>query len=148
MAELLKILSVFITCALVFGKIGMPAAVLLFKFNFMKVFLVSSAGGITGVVVFTYLSASFLKWYHQLRVKNGRIHRKRIFTKFNRRVIMVKQRFGLVGIALITPPLLSPPLGAFLAERFFRDKRKVIVYLSISTMIWSVAIYSIMYLFH
>ena len=148
MGEILKILSVFFTCALVFGKIGMPAAVLIFKFNFLKVFLVSSGGGIFGVIFFTYLSASILKWYHKLRVKRGRIHRSKIFTRSNRRIIMIKQRFGLLGIAIITPPILSPPLGCFLAERFFKNKRKIILYLSISTMVWSVAIYFLMYMFH
>lgn len=148
MAELLKILSVFFACTVFFGKLGMPTAMVLFNYSFLKVFIVTSLGGITGSVVFTNLSAAALKWYHNYRAKRGLIHRKKIFTPFNRRMIRAKQRFGLAGIAFITPLLLSTPLGAFLAEKFFKDKKKIILYLSISVVFWSVTLYFIILLFH
>jgi hypothetical protein len=73
-------------------------------------------------------------------------HPKKIFTKFNRRVIRIKHRFGLTGIAILTPIFLSIPIGAFLAERFYKDKKKVITYLSISAIAWCFVLYFI-YLF-
>lgn len=147
MAELLKIVSTFLACAVAFGKVGMPMAVVLFKFNFLKVFLVSTSGGIAGSIFFTNLSAVILKKYHQFRVKKGRIHRGKIFTKSNRRIIKVKQKFGLAGIAFLTPMLLSYPIGALLADRFFKNKKKIVLYLSIATIFWSVTIYSFLLLF-
>jgi hypothetical protein len=148
MAEVFKVVSVFLMCALVFGKIGMPAAMVLFKYNFGEVFIVSCIGGITGNILFTNLSAVALRWYHNYRVRRGKIHKKRIFTPFNRRIIRIKNRFGLTGIAFITPLLLSTPLGAFLAERFFKDKKKIIIYLSVSTVFWSLALYLLIRYFH
>ncbi len=148
MTEFLKILSVFVTCALAFGKIGMPTAIVVFKYNFLKIFLVSIAGGITGNILFTNLSAQLLKWIHNYRVKRNKIHSKKIFTTFNRRIIRIKQRFGLFGIAAITPLILSTPLGAFLAERFFKNKKKIILYLSISTIFWSLTLYAVSLLFY
>lgn len=148
MAELLKILSVFITCMFFFGKAGVPAAMVLFNYSFYKVFFVTCAGGITGNIVFTNLSAALIRWRHNYRLKKGKIHKKRIFTTFNRRIIRIKQRFGLTGLALLTPLLLSTPLGAFLAERFFRDKKKIIIYLSISVIIWSIVLYFVILWFH
>lgn len=62
-------------------------------------------------------------------------------------MIKVKQRFGLSGIALITP-IISQPIGAFFAEKFFKDKRKVIAYLSISVVFWALTIYTVLYLIH
>ena len=41
---------------------------------------------------------------------------------------------------------LSIPIGAFLAERFYKDKKKVIIYLSISAISWCFVLYFI-YLF-
>ena len=38
--------------------------------------------------------------------------KKKVFTTANRRIIKVKQRFGLAGIAFITP-IISQPIGAF-----------------------------------
>lgn len=147
MAEFLKILSVFFTCIFFFGKLGIPTAVVVFKYNFWKVILVACAGGITGNIIFTYLSSYILEWRHNFRAKRNRIHRKKIFTRFNRGVIRIKQRFGLKGIAFITP-IIGSPVGAFLAERFFKDKKKVILYLSISIVFWSIALYLILYIFH
>lgn len=148
MGEFLKILSVFITCMFFFGKAGMPAAMVLFNYSFYKVFIVTCAGGITGNIVFTNLSAAILKWRHNYRVKKGKIHQKRIFTKSNRRIIRIKNRFGLTGLALLTPLLLSTPLGAFLAERFYKDKKKIIIYLSISVTLWSMVLYLVILWFH
>src|SRR6266700_3714628 len=124
MAELLKILSVFVTCALAFGKIGFPTAMLVFNCNFIEVMLVACSGGIAGNVLFTYLSAAIIKWRHNYRLKKHKIHRKKIFTTFNRRVIRIKNKFGLVGIAFFTPMFLSTPVGAFLGDKFFKNKKK------------------------
>lgn len=147
MAEFLKILSVFLTCTFFFVKLGVPTAVIVFKYNFLKVFLVSCAGGITGNIIFTYLSASILKWMNAYKLSKNKDHKQIIFTKSTRRFVNIKRRFGLTGLALITP-LISQPIGAFFAEKFFKDKKKVILYLSASVVLWSVMLYFILLLFH
>ena len=115
--------------------------------NYLLALLSSCSGAIFGTVVFTYLSAGILKWWDKLKDKwFTSKHPKKIFTKSNRRVIRIKHRFGLTGIAILTPIFLSIPVGAFLAERFYKDKKKVITYLSISAIFWSVTLY-FMFLF-
>lgn len=146
MNQLLKILSVFLTCSFAF-KIGFPTTFIVLERDFLMVMLVSCGGGIAGNILFTYLSAAILKAIHNFRAKRGLIHRKKVFTKFNRRVIRIKQRFGLAGIAFITPLFLSTPVGAFLAERFFRDKKKIIIYLSVATVFWALTLYIILFYF-
>ena len=148
MTDLLKILTVVLFCSLFFSKLGMPAAVILFKFNFLKVFVVSCIGGIGGSIFYVYLSAAILKWWDNYKHKKDLFQKKAHFTKNNRRIIRIKNRFGLTGIAILTPVLLSIPLGAFLAERFYKNKMKVIVYLSVSVMISSVVFYFIYFLFY
>jgi hypothetical protein len=145
LSEFIKIFSVFLTCTFFFVKLGMPTAVIVFKYNFFKVIIVACAGGITGNIIFTNLSAVILKWLHVYRTK--RKIEKKTFTKSTRRMILIKQRFGLVGIAAITP-LISQPIGAFFAEKFFKDKKKVILYLSVSVIIWAIGLYFILYIFH
>jgi len=147
MNQFLKILSVFLTCSFAF-KIGFPTTFFVLNHDFLSVMLVSCGGGIAGNIFFTNLSAAILKGIHNFRVKRGLIHKKKAFTKFNRRVITVKQKFGLAGIAFITPILLSTPVGAFLAERFFRDKKKIILYLSAATILWGFIMYSVLMFFH
>lgn len=146
MTQFFKILSIFLTCSFAF-KVGFPTTFFVFEHDFIKVMLVSCGGGIAGNIFFTNLSAAILKWIHTFRSNRGLIQKKKTFTKFNRRVMTVKQKFGLAGIAFITPIFLSTPVGAFLAERFFKDKKKIILYLSAATIIWALALYFILLFF-
>jgi len=147
MDDFLEIITVFIACIFFFVKLGVPSAIILFKYNFIKVILVTCSGGITGIVLFTFLSASFLKWRHNYKLKRNKNHKKVIFTKSTRRIIKIKNRFGLVGIAFITP-IISTPIGSFIAEKFYKDKKIVILYLSVSVIFWSIALYYLFNIFN
>jgi hypothetical protein len=147
MAEFLKILSVFISCIFFFAKVGVPSAILLFKFNFLKVFIVTVSSGIFGTIVFTYFSAALIKWWSKFNAKKNLLKKKKVFSKGNRRIITIKNKFGLAGLAAIMPIVPGIAIGSFLAERFFSNKQKIILYFSISIMVWSVGIYLLFYFF-
>lgn len=145
--DIWKFISAALACTISLSKIGIPTVIAIYKSNYLLALLSSCVGAIFGTVVFTYLFAGILKWWESL--KFGMFtskHPKKIFTKFNRRVIKIKHRFGLTGIAILTPIFLSIPIGAFLAERFYKDKKKVILYLSLSAIFWCIVLYFI-YLF-
>ncbi len=149
MLEFWKIVSAFLLSGLFFAKMGMPAAIYVFKFHFVKVFIVTVSGGVFGTVFYTYLSAGIIKWWKGFKEKYFADHKKaKVFTRANRRIIKIKRRFGLAGIAFFTPILLSVPLGAFLGERFYKKKSKVIIALSIAIVLWEVALYAIYYFFY
>lgn len=145
--DIWKFISAALACTISLSKVGIPAVIAIYKSNYFMALLSSCTGAVFGSILFTYLFAGILKWWD--RVKEGLFsskHPKKIFTKFNRRVIRIKHRFGLTGIAILTPIFLSIPIGAFLAERFYKDKKKVILYLSVSAIAWCFALYFI-YLF-
>ena len=146
--EFVKIFTVILFCSLFFSKMGMPAACILFKFNMLKVIVVSCIGGIGGSIFYVFLFGAIIKWYDAYKLKKNGGKKKIIFTKGNRRIIKIKKRFGLLGISILTPVILSIPLGAFLAERFYKNKPKVILYLSVCTVFWSFAFYFIYYSFY
>lgn len=148
MSQVLKVATVILFCSLFFSKMGMPAAVILFEFDFLKVFVTSCIGGIGGTIFYTYLSSYIINWWERYKLKRNLFANKKAFTPANRRIIRIKNRFGLMGIAALTPVLLSIPLGAFLGERFFRIKSKVILAISFWVVIWSVAFYFIYYWFY
>jgi len=120
---------------------------ILFKYNFLKVSAVAISGGVFGSVLFTYVSDFLLKWWERYKHKHLKI-KKKIFTKGNRRIIKIKHRFGLAGIAILSPVLLSIPLGAFLGDRFYKNKKKVIIYLCVSVIGWNFILYFLFYFFH
>ena len=73
--------------------------------------------------------------------------RKRVFTWKNKMIVLTVRRFGLVGIALLTPTLLSIPVGTIIAARYFRNPRKVVGYLCASVVLWSLILSSAVVIF-
>lgn len=147
MGNFLKVISVFLSCVFFFAKLGVPSAILLFKFDFLKVLIVCITSGLFGTVFFTYFSAALIRWWSNYRAKKNLFPGKKVFTKTNRKIIRIKNKFGLIGLAFITPIFPGIPIGSFLAERFFANKRKIIAYFGISIVFWTVLIYGMFYFF-
>jgi uncharacterized membrane protein len=142
--EISEAISVFLMCSVKFGIAGMPMAVFLFNFGFWKAFFVCNIGGISGVVVFTYFLDIIKKWFSKimLRFKKENTAPKKKFTFMNKLVVRTKRNFGLVGLAILTPGLLSIPLGIFLSLHFFKKhKTKIIIYNAISVVVWELVLY-------
>ncbi len=145
-----EIISVFLlsTVKFVFG--GIPLA-LAFGFPFFKVVTITTLGGFTGVIFFVFLSdkliASVKKIKDKNQIKDLRLSTKKIFTKKNKIIIKVKHRFGLLGIAILTPFLISIPLGCYIAVRYFKNKQKILIYMFSSVLFWSIFLSSFKLLF-
>ncbi|MBN8703407.1 MAG: hypothetical protein J0M08_10100 [Bacteroidetes bacterium] len=137
--ELWKIVSVFILSAIKFGIGGVPAAIFA-KFSFFKSVTITTIGGITGTVFFTYLSDWLIKGLKKVKDKKQK-KAKRKFTKTNRVIVWTKMKLGLTGIAVITPLFLSIPLGCFIAMRYYENKQRVILYMSVSIFMYAVGLY-------
>jgi uncharacterized membrane protein len=145
-----EIISVFLlsTVKFVFG--GIPLA-LAFGFPFFKVVTITTLGGFTGVIFFVFLSdkliASVKKIKDKNQIKDLRLSTKKIFTKKNKIIIKVKHRFGLLGIAILTPFLISIPLGCYIAVRYFKNKQKILIYMFSSVLFLSIFLSSFKLLF-
>lgn len=145
-----EIASVFLlsTFKFVFG--GVPLA-LAYGFSFFQAVVVTCIGGFSGVLLFVTISDMLIKKYRETKHKKEEHKqpekKKKIFSRKNRLIIQVKQRFGLVGIATLTPLLFSIPVGCFLAVRYFKNKQRVIIYMFVSILFWSVSISSFKLLF-
>lgn len=149
-------MNIVVTILLASVKFAMtfPLAILEFKFSFFETILWMNVGGLLGIYFFAYLSEGVNRWIKNLissRKRNRGIvekpkKKKKIFTKRNRRIIRIKQKYGLIGIALTTPLLLSIPIGVFLAVRYYPRSRVKYVYLIGSNIAWSF-IYTAFYMF-
>lgn len=129
-----------------------PLVIIQFEFSFAETILWTNVGGILGIYFFAFLSEKLLAWWKRtFRRSNRHIledeqQNKKIFTRRNRRIVRIKQKYGLAGIALITPFLLSIPVGVFLVVRYYRTSKTKFLYLIASNTIWSV-IYTGFYMF-
>lgn len=133
-------------------KFGMtfPMAILIFHFGFFKTIILTNIGGIAGIFIFGFLSKQIIQlWnskfsaiFQRLSVRSRRKSdrpRKPVFTRRNRHIVYIKKRYGLPGIALATPILLSIPVGVFLAFRYFSKNNHKFLYLFLGNFIWSLA---------
>jgi len=138
--ELIKILSVVFLSAFKL-MVGVPFALLVYGYSFHETVMMTSFGGILGVVVFTYFSEWIINMWKGFRKKTSTDRhgkKKQIFTRRNRLIVKVKSKYGIMGIAFISPSLITIPVGTFILVRYFRNKKKIIVYESVAVVFWSV----------
>ena len=112
--------------------------------------MLTIGGGILGVIIFYYLSnAIAFIFFKLLKAILGKKlpDKPRIFTWKNRMIVNTVRKYGLLGVAVITPILLSIPLGTFIAARYFHDRKQVLKYLCASVVFWSVIISSLVIVF-
>ncbi len=131
----------------------MTAAVLKFFFSaivsyrlgnsFWETVLLIGTGGCLGAIVFYLGSAGVLEWFRQQRIRRRAraiargVPPKRIFTRTNRSIVRLKHGYGLHGLVFISPPILSIPIAAMLAAKYFRHDRRTLPFLLLSVLIWS-----------
>ena len=132
MSILLKILIVISLSGFKF-LIAIPLSAYQYDFNFIQTLIFSIVGGVIGVFLFSTLSNKINKLFP----KKNKV--KRIKKRGIKEAITIKtaRKYGVYGIAAITPILLSIPIGTLIALRFFPEKKKTIPILMSSVVIWS-----------
>lgn len=137
--ELLRAIPVYFSSMLkfIFGPLGGYAAGL----NIMTTILTTVFGMMTIVFLFTY----FGNW---IRIKIfGRFKKRKINLARAERLAKIWKRFGLVGVAFLTPLLLTPIGGTLLAVSSGSPKDKIILYMFISASAWAVVFSLAVYFF-
>jgi hypothetical protein len=134
-----------------------------YGFNYFQTVLITTVGGILGIIFFYFLSKWIIRQYYifspyvhsyftgekiekSRRILKNNSERKKKFTRKNRLIINIRNQYGYLGIILLTPVLLSIPIGAFLAQKYYSKKNNTLIYLSISIVLWSFFISSVFFL--
>lgn len=99
--------------------------------------LANIIGGIIGIVIFTYLGSFIQDFFIKKFPKTF----NRRFTTSNRMLVRIKQRFGLGGVAALTPILLSIPVGVLFALTLTHDKKKIMMSMILSVMFWATVLF-------
>ncbi len=137
---ILKFFGYFLGSAFKFLLVA-PAAIVDLKLSFIEAIIFCFTSGMTGVMVTLYLSKYIFQAFSWVKHKiTGKRHKpkRKVFTPNKRRLVRFKATYGLIGISLITPTLLSIPVGTLIAARLYRhDRRHVYMYMALSLAIWS-----------
>jgi uncharacterized protein involved in cysteine biosynthesis len=115
--------------------IAIPLSAIKYDFNFIQTLLFSVVGGVIGVFVFSFLSDKIYKVIQKRR--QNKIKKRSVKKAF---AIITARKYGLIGIAFLTPILFSIPIGTYLALYFFLEKRKTIPILITSVVGWSLVL--------
>ncbi len=148
-----KFISIFFVSTIKF-IFAFPLAYKL-KITCLHTIICTTAGGISGILFFSFFWQHLIRLYFWLihiylhkhpkirsrlkQIKNFFVRpNKKISFKQKRRYLWLRENFGLLGIAFLTPILLSIPLGTFLAVRFYNRNIKTLIILILMVIFWSI----------
>lgn len=102
------------------------------KLSFIETYLSCVTGAFLAALIFYFSSEFFLKRAHVSRqnkrkyaLENGiPIKYKRKFTRFNKLIVNLKRRFGIYGVSMFAPFIMSVPLGSMVTAKFYGKEKK------------------------
>ena len=106
------------------------------NFNFWESVGLAVLGGMLGVLTFIFFSDALSKAWNYFFPK-----KKSTKIKINSRIRMIvwiRRKYGLAGIAFLTPLFLTVPVGTILANTFYKNKLHVFSYMFVAFTFWSV----------
>jgi membrane protein YqaA with SNARE-associated domain len=146
MNEILQILGLFLLSSTKF--LFAPATIILSGYNFWQTILISTTGGWFGVYVFYFfgkliMDYIFRKYFNKTEPKQV----KKKFSKTNKMIVKTKTKYGIYGLAIITPVVISIPIGAIIAAKYYRKNKATIPILMSAVFAWSVILTTFFSLF-
>ena len=93
------------------------------------------AGMMTSVFVFSGVGRAWVRH----RQRQRRLRRAPIFSKRSRNIIKIFRRFGMGGIAFLTPILFSPIGGTVIATQLHVPRWRILVHMLWSAALWGAA---------
>lgn len=138
MEEFLRAMPVFLFSMIKFilgPTLGFAA-----RLHFLTTVFVTIAGMMSMVLAFTYAG----EWIRNKVLGRFFKNRKR-FTQRNRKFVSIWKKYGLTGVAFLTPLILTPIGGTLLAVSAGSPKEKIIFYMFVSAAAWSLIFTGIIY---
>ncbi len=123
-----------------------------YSLDFLPAFIITTSGGFAGIFVFTYFSNYIFSHWSRIKFyfrriymsKEKALHRMhktgKRFSRTSRFIVWIKKRFGIAGVAFVTPCIVSIPIGCTAAVGLFRNRKKVLLYTSVSLLFWSLVL--------
>ena len=161
--QVFKLLQILVLSGVKF--IFAPLISIGYGFNYFQTVIMTAFGGVLGILFFFYLSRWIIIQFNRLCplvfsyftgntiekaneiLKCGESKKKKMFSRRNRIIISIRRKYGFFGIIFFTPILLSIPIGAFLAQKYYSKRSNVLVYMSLSVVLWSFLISTLFFLF-
>ncbi|MFD1186062.1 hypothetical protein [Pontibacter rugosus] len=112
---------------------GGPVTGVSLGLTYTETALLTVAGMMTSVVIFSIVGRAASKWLSARR----RAKQKPMFSKKSRRIVQIWCRFGITGVAFLTPILLTPIFGTIVASLFGAPRKHILIHMLWSSIFWS-----------
>jgi hypothetical protein len=133
-SEIFKVFGLFLFSGTKF--LMAPGAILASGYGLIGTMIIAFTGGVAGSIFFYKLGGTvFNAWERYFPSKKKR----KSFTKRNRFIIQFKNKFGVIGLAFLIP-LISIPVSALLAAKYFRFDTKAIPAYVAATAFWTIVL--------
>lgn len=140
LAEILKVVSILLLTMLKF--IAGPTLGYAAGFSFLGSVVVTVAGMMMSVMLFTFLG----KMLKETVLKRF-FAKKKKFTPRTRKFVTIWKKYGLPGVAFLTPLILTPIGGTILLTTFGSPKNKIVISMFLSAIFWALFFCGIIYYF-
>jgi|CXWL01.1.fsa_nt_gi hypothetical protein len=138
---LLKILEVALIASVKF--LLAPFEAERYGFNFRDSFIITTSGGLAGIIAFTFIGDAIKYGWKKIKNLFKRKSKrdgepKKKFTRGNKLIVKIKMKYGLIGLVITTPSIISIPVGTIVINHFYKKKLRNISLLILSLLIWSI----------
>lgn len=159
-----KILHVILLASVKYF-ITLPYAMII-GLNYQQALISVLIGGIGGFLFFYYLSKRVLLWIDYLKPRLCRFipsfiklrfqvfcdriaikYPSKIFSRKSRFISKMKTTYGFWGIIIGTPFILTIPLGAFLANKYYSKRRHTVPLMILSIIGWAAVLTGFVHIF-
>ncbi len=138
----MKALTVILFCSWKFAM-TFPIAVYGFKMTFFETILYTNIGGVAGVLFFALLSNKLIEYWKN---KVSKRKKRKVFTPTRRKIVKLRSRYGLWGIVILNPIIISIPVSTFLVSRYYGKQFTNYAWLILGQIGWSF-VYTYFYMF-
>jgi hypothetical protein len=134
---------------------------LLIGLNFQQTLISVTLGGILGFYFFYHFSGFAIRQFHHVKtfvwkhsphsIRNRyrqivawrkSITGEKVFTKRSRFIVKFRSKYGLIGIVIASPIILSLPIGAYLLNKYYPRHKLVMPYMILSILSWAVVFFA------
>ncbi len=110
-----------------------PVTAIAFSLSIWETIILMIVGMMLTVILLTTLLGDIFYGF----LKKTLFKSRKVFSPKTRNIVRVSNKWGLIGIAFLTPVLFSPVGGTLIAVSFGEDKRKIILYMFLSACFWA-----------
>jgi hypothetical protein len=105
---------------------------LVLKLNPLLIIVAAAAGSIVSAFLVVTLGEGVRKWFIKWRYGSKSIEHGRIYKIWN--------KYGIIGLGLLSPLLFGAPLGAAIGVGLGAPKNRLLIWMSIGIVVWSVVL--------